>query len=290
MTKGIIYLVSGNKMAVRLMVSLHSLKRHYGGPLTVLTAHMDRDYIDILHAAGIQTIPIDINIGHKEAQVAKSRLNQYAPYDRTIFLDADTLLLASPEPAFEYLDDYEIIFTQYHDWTASSRGIGARLRHLRQLEIIDEDTFQAAYKYEYGINIGFIGFRNDAAIWGTWPALAKAALAKNAFIPDEVTCQALLPKFNHVVLGTDWNSPCNRRRPTKDTVMLHFCGHKHMSIEKTRKHGTADAWRKYYQDMLVDNIWNIRSVIDRWNYRNERKFAAKVIGGCLNAYADESIQ
>jgi hypothetical protein len=58
----------------------------------------------------------DVNILHVEvdrgARAQKTRMYSLSPFRRTLFLDADTVVLGSPEPGFGLLDYGDVVFSQ----------------------------------------------------------------------------------------------------------------------------------------------------------------------------------
>ena len=289
--EGIIYWCSGHKLLVRLTVSIASLRDHYDGPLTVLLANTPPEYFGILERHGIEYKKIDYQPGHKPAQVAKALLNEWTPYERTLYLDCDTLLLRDPSPAFRFLDDVPFLVTQYGVWDVKHGGIARRVRGWYEAGMMTDEEFNACYNYPAGINIGFLGFRTDASIFKEWHARALEAFKANAYIPDEVSCQVLITRHDHKLLPTGYNQPVNRPPGiTPDTYMLHAAGRKSMSIEKTRKWGTALRWREYFQGMLDADTMSVREVVGKWRYGAEKRFWEALQGGNTNVWKDEAIQ
>ncbi len=289
--QGVLYWCSGHKLLARLTVSIASLREVYKGPLCVLLANVPERYPEVLKEHGIRTKIIDYPAGHKRAQVGKAMLNTWTPFMDTLYIDCDTLVLKDFSGAFAFLKEMPFLVTQYSTWNVKGGGIARRVRAWYEAGLMTDKEFNACYNYPAGINIGFLGFKRDASIFNEWPERAEVALKVDAYIPDEVSCQVLITKHRHKLLPTGYNQPVNRPPGiTPDTFMLHAAGRKSMSIEKTRKWGTAIAWRKYFQRMLSEDVLGIREIVDTWHYRAEKRFWEALQKGNEEVWADEGIQ
>jgi len=127
-TRGVVYLLSGTPCAERLAVSLWTLRRLWPGPVTVLvTSDADREAAATIAADPAAAIdvqpfePADVPARH-QAYVQKTLVPAHTPYDRTVFIDADTAVVGSFEELFE--PDFAV--TAYSNWQTKGRKIGNR--------------------------------------------------------------------------------------------------------------------------------------------------------------------
>ena len=137
-SRGIIYYNYGRGALVRLAVSLHSLRACYKGPVTVLCDKGSLEYcLEICGPdATVQEIPIVS--GENEILLNKCKLHLYTPYDKTLYIDADTLVIKDPSEAFDYLDKADFAVTQFSDWQSAGKTIVHRIENWKQF---DSDIF-----------------------------------------------------------------------------------------------------------------------------------------------------
>src|SRR3972149_951366 len=95
---GVVYLMIGSKHAEHLAVSLWSLLRHWAGEVAIMVG--DDKAAEFCQPMGtldrVQLIPFDYNRGKVKGSgsvyLAKTAMHKLSPFDRTVFLDADTLV------------------------------------------------------------------------------------------------------------------------------------------------------------------------------------------------------
>lgn len=108
MTFGVIYQFSGMAAAELLVASLCSLRRHYRGDVTIFATEPCMDLArriatdrrlrcDVLPT---QLLPIDVPHQKRLHCLSKSCTYLLAPYDQTLFLDADTIINHPITPFF----------------------------------------------------------------------------------------------------------------------------------------------------------------------------------------------
>lgn len=270
MSNGIIYWNSGTKLLVRLTVSLISLKKVYNGPITViLNEDVPKEYQDILDQHGIDIMRVKYHAGHKQALLAKTQLHRWAPYENNILVDGDTIVLRNFDEMFDWVDEHKFVVTQFADWgTSKHHGPGGRRlgkRIWEWHEIVPREIIDQAANYGHAINIGVYGFQKDATIFEEWPPLAERGI--DTFIPDEVSCQLLIPKHKHFLAPQEYNSSCRFSKVTCDTKVIHYHGRKHCSLEKTRAGGgppTAQIWIDAYKKFYQDDTMSMRSITSKW--------------------------
>lgn len=97
-TKGILYLVIGKKHYPRLVVSLYSLRKHYAGEIAITFPENEQHPI-LQQIADDSRLRINLvpwklpDLVQQQPYVAKAMLQHITPYDHTLFLDADTLIV-----------------------------------------------------------------------------------------------------------------------------------------------------------------------------------------------------
>lgn len=238
-TYGVLYLNSGKKLVERLYVSLGSLREVYKGSVTVLLSNEPPEVQPTLEKNGFNVRRLEATPGHVNALLCKTMLNQFTPYDYTVFIDADTLVLKPFQELFDWAEEHTFVATQFANWSANRSPIGKRVRSWHLNGVTSKEEYEAARAYtggrEGGINVGVLAFQRDATIFQDWYDLAVRGKAQ--FIPDEISCQYLLPKHRHYLAPTEFNSSCRFSPCTEGTRIIHYHGHKQRSIIKTYPRG-----------------------------------------------------
>src|ERR1700677_386889 len=95
MNRGVIYYNTGQSHLVRLLVSIHSLRQFYDGPITILSEGSDSHEICFMigEALAVEVKKWNCRVpeGKNRAFLAKTRYHLGSPYLTTVVLDADTL-------------------------------------------------------------------------------------------------------------------------------------------------------------------------------------------------------
>lgn len=273
MTSGVIYWLSGMKLALRLAVSLHSLRKHYSGPVTVIVnKNVHQDFNTILMENGFDIKPIDWPDGGKQAQLAKTAMNRFTPYDNTVFIDCDTLVVGKIDELFPLITQHGLVFVQFANWTSEHRSIKHRVGHLCELMHISPECRDKALAFGYAINIGVYGFKKEHAIWAEWNALGECATEAGVFIPDEASLQCIIWKYAPYVAENKFNVSMNRpgylgtNPDMTDWRILHYAGRAHLA---PKSKDFKNLWIDYGRSIWNTNAMNIREVAKRWRYKNE---------------------
>ena len=142
---GVAYLNTGMKHADNLVVSLMSLKEHWDGPICIWTASgdLDSDGNKIAKACrddgrlgDIRIVPFDFygmpgRAKKNNNYLAKPYCMRHcSPFDRTVFLDADTCVVGDFSEMFPSPE--EIRVTQFENWTANSSKMRGRIERRRR--------------------------------------------------------------------------------------------------------------------------------------------------------------
>jgi hypothetical protein len=230
MSHGVVYYNAGTSHLVRLLVSLQSLRRWYQGPVTVLSEKDDSSKIcfSIAERFNAQVTEWDCGLpaGKNRRLLAKTCYYRGTPYETTIAIDADTVILGPMEELFCEAERSQFCVAQIGNWRSNNRIISRRLEFWRHIRPGDVDH---ALRFGPAINCGIVAFQKDAEIFSEW--LEAALPGRNSFIPDEVCCQLIIYKHPHKILDRKWNCSCkydNAELP--DTRIIHYHGDKHCRL------------------------------------------------------------
>lgn len=225
--RGIIYYNTGQSCLVRLLVSLHSLRKWYQGPVAIVSEGEESHSIcdRIASALDAQVIHWESTVpeGKNHAYLAKTRLNKATPFDTTVALDADTLVVGELDSLFPVAEKHAFCVAQFAQWKTSGRICSRRIVEWRSWL---PDDIEPALSFGPAINIGVMAFRRDASIFDDWSDAAP--MGRELFIPDEISCQILLHRHPHHILASNWNCSCKYDNPLRAEVrVIHYHGRKH---------------------------------------------------------------
>lgn len=253
MTKGVLYVMEGTKLAARLTVSIHSLRRHFPGPIAVASGDPSAAAIcerlkadqrlDVVH---IQ-FPSHLRITHHRGYILKTLVHQVSPFDTSVFLDCDTLVRGSIDELFELPSPNHMLTTQFCNW-GTTRGVVRR--RIEAWADLFPELVADAIRYGRTVNTGVFAFTANTQAFDQWFLTALAG--QDRFIPDETALQLLLPRFPAKMLDQRFNCSPKFGDPTHDdTRIIHFHGRKH-----TGQFGGL--WLAAYEQVVAENIADIQ--------------------------------
>jgi hypothetical protein len=248
MTRGVIYYNRGQKMLVRLAVSIESLRRHYDGPVTILSqgddSHKACEYIADRWGIGANVKRVDWPDEKKRQTYLNATLShQTTPYDTTMWLDSDTLVRGTFAEMFEAAEANEFAISQIANWTVQKK-IGKRVLDWAPLY---PDWIKPALDFKPAINCGVFAFVKESALMRDWYKLAEPG-RDLSWIPDETCCQLILHRYPHKIMDQKYNVSCKHSNPyDPDARIIHYHGRKHCRM--TEKDGVTfclhGAWLWY---------------------------------------------
>lgn len=251
---GVIYYNTRTSCAVRLLVSLYSLRQHYHGPVTILTegdiSHRLCFKIGRALNANVKKWNSGIPEGKNKHYLVKTNFNHGSPYRLTIALDSDTLVVSNIDSLFDEASKNFFCVAQFSNWTPSDKKMTKRIMAWR--ELLPEDI-NPALSFQAAINLGMFAFRRDAPLFEIWMKVALAG--RSQFIPDEISCQILLPRFTHRILDAGWNRSCRYDDINKpQTKIIHYHGRKH--CRKGLPYG-GDKWMSVFKAVYAHNLGEV---------------------------------
>lgn len=264
-SNGIIYLLSGTSHAVRLVISLVSLRQQYQGSVTVFTTDNDAaevgDWISGDPRLNTHHVRLDQDLKRRKgAYLFKTRLHEFSPYDVTAYLDCDTVVTGSLDELFEFQDARQMVVTQFCDWVTTGRIISGRIRSWKDTH---PELVEPALQFGPAINTGIFAFTRQSEILKHWSSVTERG--KRHFIPDEVAMQLLVPQYPCHVLDGRFNCSCiYGELSSADVRVIHFHGGKHIKKTKT------DRWLVTYESAIDDNIANLKS----WTPSGDKRLAS----------------
>lgn len=242
MNRGVLYYNHGVRCLARLSVSLHSLRRHYQGPVAIACeGTIPEPYRSILSSLGAQFI--NAPVSNEFGLVKKSRVWRLSPYKHTLFLDADTLILSPVDELFAKTEQFGTVVTKFHDWKTAR---GRMARRIKQWESLTPALVKAALAYGWAINTGVQGWTKGEPILEEYQKLTEQGVSAGVGRKtlDEIAMQLLIPKHRHYLAGSEWNFGPIYGDPSTAKI-LHFHGHKHCR-EGSK---ACDSWKAEFSEM-----------------------------------------
>lgn len=220
---GVLYLNVGMRYMTRLAVSIHSLRQHYGGPVTVMCWPQGvRDFVfTYFQALNVETRLIPLFVPRRNAcYSAKPTIMRNSPYERTVFLDADTLVTGDITPLFP--EGNEVVVTRFSDWVTTGRKVRGRIEGWRKVatEFVD-DALSAPHP---AINSGVMGFHHTSSFLTDWQSLTAK---RSCFICDEIACQICYRHHPYRLLDERYNFSPIHGKATDGIVVRHHHGDRH---------------------------------------------------------------
>lgn len=222
---GVLYMLIGQRHAPLLAVSIHSLRNHYSGPVAILAGDETAERYARLIAADSRAGDVRVIrwefIGGQRGAVyaAKTRMWELSPFDRTVFLDADTVVVGD----FSALcpTDNEIVLTRFADWRTTGRRMQGRIMQWKDVAPILVSRM-VSHSFD-AINTGCVGFsKSSGRFFAAWNELCARRIS---FICDELSCQLVYPDFPHRVLSDEYNfCAIHSKTPIESARVLHFHG------------------------------------------------------------------
>lgn len=254
--RGVIYFNMGTSCAVRMLVSLWSLRRFYQGPVTLISAgtesHPYCDRIAKSLDAEVREWEPQVPPGRNSTFLVKTQVYTATPYETSILIDSDTLIRGPIDQLFSWTEESGLIVTQMADWTVDRRCMVKRINSWKELY---PEWVAACLKSGPAINGGVMAFRRGTPLLADWYRLALPG--RNTFIPDETCLQLLLPRYPHRVVPHFWNTSCVYGKPRdKNTRIIHYHGRKH--CRRGLPHH-ADLWTEAYSEVIRLDLAGVRS-------------------------------
>lgn len=242
-TKGVLYFNRGTRCLVRLLVSLHSLRRHYGGPVAIA---VEGDLPGWFKAAvsrfNVQFVSVPPSKDYH--LVVKAGIYRYSPFDHTMFLDADTLVLGPVDEFLEWVEKHGCVVAKFNNWKTFGRRIRGRINEWRK---VDESLSAKTKDYRWAINTGVFGWSNGAAIMPKYHELSARGLKQGCSRKtlDEIAMQLLITEHPHKLAPQEWNCSGVYGDLSKARVM-HYHGHKHC-----RDSEACQLWKDEYKAVVA---------------------------------------
>ena len=159
--KGVVYLAFGNAYLAMALTSLVSLRQlHPDMPVCIITnvCEEPRDILieqNLSHHLRWEFV----SAGNEANRQFKTRLDRYTPFEKTVFLDCDTLVFADISDLFYYLEYFDVACVQRtHAQVKPGKG---------DIKILEDRTVSDLPHWNSGV-IAFRNTTNAAEFFEEW--------------------------------------------------------------------------------------------------------------------------
>jgi len=265
--QGIVYLLCGMKAAERLVVSIHTLRNHWDGSIAILTTTKEEQQLARRIASDLSCQVLLIQELGNRAMLAKTFIPDYTPYEETLFLDADTVVIGRMDEMF----GYPLTLTQFAKWVSNKRFTEKWIRqwkeHVKREDFLDMIQMQLDHPYP-ALNTGVFAFRRDNANLVLWKTLA--GLFPTAKMIDQTAMQILTSTIPHRIMDDRFNNSAIHGHETVDVRLIHFHGGKRHCSDNEY----AMVWKESFRKAIEANVGGLKEWAGTYD-RRVRKLLAE---------------
>lgn len=258
-SNGIIMFNRGEGCIVRAIVCLYTLRQYWSGNVTF--------YLEKPYPSEFDEVckHFNVNIVHNEEKheiktlQRKTEMFSNPPYDRTMWLDSDTIVVGKIDEMFDELSSADICIPNFANWVSSGHHISKRIKGFRGLA--EDKYIEKALKDFPAVNTGVLSFKKSEK-WTefvrSWLLLSQLGFDHHKFISDEISMQVLLPSIDewnliYKIMPSGFNtSVLHDHSKSKDIRVWHWHGKKHVL-----NHPNCNIWKSVFHEMCDQNIANI---------------------------------
>lgn len=261
-SRGVIYYNRGEKCLIRLLVSLSSLRNWWTGPVTVFLEGVHPDaFVESVAALGTE-------VRYSEnpaagAFIRKLEVCRESPYDRTLWLDSDTVVIGPIEELFDELDTCDVATPHFAGWMSHGRRIRKRIEQYRGQ--CPDEWLTTALEPHPAVNTGVFSIRRDASFLEPWLELSRKGDHGAVSLPEEIALQILYPTANVRIVSPKFGASVKHDPGTDDIRIVHYHGQKHVHEFPLCEH-----WKREFQSLLNSEQTRLNELLSLADKRLKR--------------------
>lgn len=154
--RGVLYIAYGDNARSQARMSIETLRRCAPGLPIAVVSDQPMDGAEHIHRPEAD----------RGARTWKTQIYMLSPFDETLYLDADTEVVASPEPGFNLLEYVDLVLVQ----DVTRNFADNKWPHLNQDEVAYTEKILGTRQHMY-FNSGVIFFKRNervAAVMTAW--------------------------------------------------------------------------------------------------------------------------
>ncbi|MCK9570126.1 hypothetical protein M0R72_14375 [Candidatus Pacearchaeota archaeon] len=265
------YLMSGPAHLPYLLVSLHTLRKHWDGEVVVFAYPESFNIVKLIaqdEKLNIEVQKWEPTYKEKNSQFINKILmvQSFAQQEESgvvLYLDADTTIHGCLDRLFDGALLHGFAATQFSGWNTLGGTMQKRLQSLADFPEIDKRYLAQVMDNEYpSVNGGVWCAKPESQVLQTWFDWSWAA--RSTFICDEKVLHLMVPKYSPeelIVLPGRFNcSP--KYQPidlaNEDVVIYHY--HGDCCVRPNKSSRGFEVWWGLYQHCLQNGVGHI----NRW--------------------------
>ncbi len=240
--RGIILYNQGAKCLVRMLVCLHSLRKWWSGGITVfLEGPHPPQFISMLKQWHVRIV--ETSNPASGPYIRKVEVCLESPYERTLWLDSDTIVCGPIDEIMDELDNYEVVTPHFAGWWADGRTIRRRIRGYEGK--CPQDWIEQAIGRYPAVNMGVFAVRRGASFLQPWLELSRKGDHKVVRLPEEIAFQILYPRYPVGIISPKFGASVKHDPGTSDIRIVHYHGQKHVHPFELCQH-----WKQHFHELL----------------------------------------
>jgi hypothetical protein len=264
MKTGILYQLSGLWTAELCVISLYSLRKHYAGPITLFVTDDCLEVADAVRQD--KRLRVDLQRtelprgGRRPHWVAKTFTYIQTPYDYSLYIDSDTIVLADPSCLFGHLVLPKCADLRILDDHQYPKSVRAQFRKFREHGPVMSGMIDRCYKANrYVVNNGVFGFAKDHPLLYELHHLCIGL--RDEQMHDEIAMQLCLPRYDDVrwVEG-QWNALVAYEKQWDDRKIAHYHHKYYAKLKRGR-----ETWTPHLLEAMDQNIAGLRDWAGKHN-------------------------
>ena len=270
----------GTKHLVRAIVCLYSIRKHYNGNITffIEESTTPKEFDGVCKYFNVDIVKLSDDPS-TETLIKKTKLFKNPPYDRTLWIDTDTIVIDKIDEMFDCLDMCDVAIPNFSNWISSGKHISKRINRFKGL--VEDKYIDEALKSHPAINTGVLSFRKSDR-WNKfvedWVEMAKRG--GKIFIRDETMFQILYPKIDEwglkcFVADPKFNVSVMYGNDIQNKRIIHYHGNKNV-LENVP---LCDIWKSTFEEMRKDNVANINEFLKYADKRLRSYLEGKQVWG-----------
>ena len=279
---GVVMYNRGTNCLVRLLVCLRSLRQWWGGPVTVC--------LEGAHSSKFVETLCDLHA--RVVEVASSTAGNYVrkieacvefAFERTLWLDNDTLVCGPIDDLFDSLQHYSFAVPHFADWYSNKRLIQSRVFQFRG--ICPTAWLDEAVRCHPAVNTGVFAFKKESEVLPIWLDLSRQGDGR-VRLTDEIALQVLLPRYPIGILDPKFNVSVKYPVRLDDSRIIHYHGRKHV-----HDFPLCERWKEAFRELrsvMPDLVNELLPHADRQLQRYlAREPQLTVVTACDPAYVEK---
>lgn len=237
MNKGVILFNFGDKCMARLLVAVHTLRKVYDGPVTLMFAQNDEHnekvasvFTDVYNC-NIQWFDLDRTVRRNLKSVLKPMFFELSPYENSLMFDGDMIFTKKFDELFDWTDENGFVVTHFMNWLSNGKSMTKRIKSVLG-DVFNEKQMNAALDHHPAVNIGVLGHhkKKGRKLLRKWKEITQKVAGK--FIADEIAMQGVYIWYDHYVAPATYNYSCHYGTDINEAKIIHYHGNKHTGLHR----------------------------------------------------------